>query len=135
MLDVENVFQALDEYLTGGVTSISAAAGLEEPEATADAQPPRAAGPFGAEDELDEEPFGPNDDKSRINTQDKRMGELLTEQCMKVNMMKKLNENKPGMKLEQLATNTLREQRTLMQICLRVPGRDGGDTWIVKWKR
>ena len=72
MLDVENVFQALDEYLTGGVTSISAAAGLEEPEATADAQPPRAAGPFGAEDELDEEPFGPNDDIGEIAYQHAR---------------------------------------------------------------
>ena len=29
MLDVENIFQALDEYLTGGITNIGAAAGLE----------------------------------------------------------------------------------------------------------
>ena len=114
MLDVENIFQALDEYWTGGSTNIGAAAGLEDPGAEANARPQRAAGPFGAGDELDEEPFGPNDDIGEIAypQQDRRMGELLTGQCMKVNMMKRWNDNKPEMSDEQFATNTLHEQRT-----------------------
>ena len=54
MLDLENSFQAPDEYLTGGITNIGAAAGLEEP-TEANARPPRTAEPFGAGRELDYE--------------------------------------------------------------------------------
>ena len=71
MLDVENVFQALDDYLTGGCTSIGAAAGLEEPVANENLQPPRAAGPFGPGDDL-EEVFGPDDDIGEIAYQHAR---------------------------------------------------------------
>ena len=48
MVDIENVFQALDEYLTGGQTAIGAAADLAEP------MMEEAREPFGPEDDIGE---------------------------------------------------------------------------------
>ena len=54
MVDIENVFQSLDEYLTGGQTAIGAAADLAEPMVEEEAHEPQA------------EPFGPDDDIGEI---------------------------------------------------------------------
>ena len=73
MLDVEGIFQSLDEYLTGGRTSIGAAEGLEEPVANNDGERRGpVAGPFGPNDGLEDAPFGPEDDNGEIANQHAR---------------------------------------------------------------
>eukprot|EP00435_Cladocopium_sp_Y103_P056491 s740_g19.t1 len=78
MVDIEQLYGGVDEYLTGGLFDIGAAAGLQSPEREEAVEQPEAAADMEAEAVAEADPFA-GQDLSRLNGQEIDRAERETE--------------------------------------------------------
>ena len=134
MLDVENIFQSLDEYLTGGRTNIGAAEGLEEPVANNDEnQREPMVGPFGSDDGLEDARFGPDDDIGEIAYQHARQFNGKDRQCMRASTMNRWNvkQKHPG----DTEIKLTEEKMIWMLTCCKALETEEGVTNKARWTK